>query len=120
MPRKTKEERSKYSKEYYITNKEKVAVRTKHRRKNTQARNREYIDNYLSTHPCVDCGYSNIRALDFDHVNGEKRMPVSCMVNLGYTLTAIQEEIAKCEVRCANCHRLITYERSRTTPLQTH
>ena len=43
--------------------------------------------------------------LDFDHVRGKKRKAVSRMIGEGYGLIAISEEMAKCEVRCANCHR---------------
>ena len=33
-------------------------------------------------------------------------MNVSQMVNQGYSIRAIQEEIDKCEVRCLECHHL--------------
>jgi hypothetical protein len=43
--------------------------------------------------------------LDFDHVLGMKVMVISRMVANGGSLGALQEEIAKCVSRCANCHR---------------
>jgi hypothetical protein len=43
--------------------------------------------------------------LDFDHVSGMKLMGISRMVANGGSLEALQEEIAKCVSRCANCHR---------------
>jgi len=43
--------------------------------------------------------------LDFDHVSGIKVMGISRMVANGGSLEALQEEIAKCVSRCANCHR---------------
>ena len=60
---------------------------------------------------CKDCGESNPLVLDFDHVRGKKIMCISNMVRNSYSIETIQKEIDKCEVRCANCHRLITYKR---------
>jgi hypothetical protein len=61
-------------------------------------------------HPCVDCGESNPVVLEFDHVRGRKRMAVANMARQGYSIGAIEEEIAKCQVRCANCHRIKTHK----------
>lgn len=75
--------------------------------------NRAQVDAYLATHACVDCGEGDIRLLEFDHVRGEKLGDVSTMVNTGRSWRMIETEIAKCEVRCANCHRRVTHERRR-------
>jgi hypothetical protein len=68
------------------------------------------IRDYLTSHPCVDCGESDPVALDFDHLR-DKRYDVSTMVHNGYPWARILEEIAKCEVRCANDHRRATHQR---------
>jgi len=60
---------------------------------------------------CVDCGSSDIRVLEFDHVRGTKIASVSSMVRRGRALSIIQAEIAKCDVRCRNCHAIVTIER---------
>ena len=70
---------------------------------------REYVWNYLSTHPCVQCGESNPVVLEFHHEHS-KEYPVSLMINGGYPIAKIQVEIDKCQVLCANCHRKITME----------
>lgn len=72
---------------------------------------RDYVVNYLREHPCVDCGLSDLRVLEFDHVRGEKVDGVARLVRQAYRLEAIIAEIEKCEVRCRNCHTIKTYER---------
>jgi hypothetical protein len=61
---------------------------------------------YLSTHACVDCGESDPVVLDFDHIDkGNKSASVADMLKDRRSWSTIEIEIAKCEVRCANCHR---------------
>lgn len=64
-----------------------------------------FLVDYLRSHPCIDCGESDIRCLDFDHVRGLKFKNVSIMKAQTYSLSNLKLEIEKCEVRCANCHR---------------
>jgi hypothetical protein len=45
--------------------------------------------------------------MDFDHVRGEKKFNVAHFIYTG-SYQAVQDEIAKCEVVCSNCHRLRT------------
>lgn len=78
------------------------------RAKKYQDRNRTLIDAAKAT-GCVDCGERDERCLDLDHVRGTKVKNVSEM--LGCSVPRLLEEIAKCEVRCANCHRKRTVER---------
>ena len=60
---------------------------------------------YLKAHPCVDCGERDLIVLEFDHVRGKKMYKVSELARGEYSLKKLQEEVSKCEVRCANCHR---------------
>lgn len=60
---------------------------------------------YLATHPCVDCGEDDIIVLQFDHRDpAEKKYDISWMLKWQKTWNLIEAEIAKCDVRCANCH----------------
>lgn len=64
---------------------------------------------YLLEHPCVDCSNSDPRVLEFDHRDELlKKHNISEM--FGWSWVAIQKEIDKCDVRCANCHRIRTQE----------
>jgi hypothetical protein len=66
--------------------------------------NRAKMLAYLALHPCVDCGEADVVCLEFDHVRGRKVRSVALMVNT-HEWAVVEKEIAKCEVRCANCHR---------------
>jgi hypothetical protein len=68
-------------------------------------RNRRFVDAYKQAMGCQDCGITNPVVLDFDH-RRDKRSRVSSMRAQGWSLMTIIREIEKCEVRCANCHRI--------------
>lgn len=55
--------------------------------------------------PCADCGgvFPPV-CMDFDHVRGEKLCNVAKMGT--YAWSRVLEEIAKCDLVCANCHRI--------------
>jgi hypothetical protein len=75
-----------------------------------RTRNRKGLLSYLRQHPCVDCREADTRVLEFDHVRGKKENNISNLVREGWSWQRILSEIAKCEVRCANCHRRKTAE----------
>ena len=63
---------------------------------------------------CVDCGYNeHAVALQFDHINDDKKASVSNLIRSDYAWSTILKEIKKCEVRCSNCHAVITSRRKR-------
>jgi hypothetical protein len=92
-------------KAWYKLNGEQHRKNTAVRNKILRERNRIYVYDYISQHPCVDCGESDPPTLDFDHVRGEKKYNISKMIYESHSIESIDAEIAKCEVRCANCHR---------------
>lgn len=67
---------------------------------------RAYIWSYLTKHPCVDCGETDSIVLEFDHISS-KNNDIASLIRMG-ALEQAKEEIKKCQVRCANCHRRIT------------
>ena len=70
---------------------------------------KQYVWDYLSTNPCIQCGESDPRVLEFHH-RGDKDKDVAYFVGGGWSVGRIQEEIDKCDVLCANCHRKLTVE----------
>ena len=101
-------DRKEYFKQLYQDNKE--AYKESNRR-NKRVRTDENIawrNDYLAEHPCVDCGESDSRVLQFDHVRGKKSMALSRMWTTGYALERCKKEVEKCDVRCANCHAIRT------------
>lgn len=68
-------------------------------------RARRFLWQYLTEHPCVECGERDPVVLEFDHVRGDKRADVGYLVGTGGSLRSLIEEVEKCDVRCANCHR---------------
>ena len=72
-------------------------------------RNSQFVWNYLEKHSCVDCGESNPVVLEFDHRDvSTKVSTISDMIAGSYSIERIKFEIEKCDVRCANCHRIRT------------
>jgi hypothetical protein len=58
--------------------------------------------------PCADCGVKYPPpVMEFDHrVPEDKVLPVATMVSTCYSLDAVLKEIEKCDLVCANCHRM--------------
>lgn len=97
-----REKRRAWERSYYARNKEKFASKQykKYRL------NRDWIIAYKLKHPCVDCGETDPIVLDFDHRDPKTKLKgVATLVVCGIALQRVIEEVAKCDVRCANCHR---------------
>jgi len=97
---------SKVSKQHYKNNKQSYLERARGRDVLVTEDNQRRLAEYLSHHPCVDCGETDVRVLEFDHVHGKKSNDISRMMSIGCSWSTIEAEIAKCDVRCANCHRI--------------
>ena len=117
-PEKQREYHRNYMRRRYANNPDAYAAHkelTKVNRNKTRDRLRAWISAYLDEHPCVDCGESDRIVLEFDHISNDKLANVADMVGQARPLQAVIAEVAKCQVRCANCHRRLTYQRARAT-----
>jgi CDGSH-type Zn-finger protein len=99
MPYKDPERQKQAQHENYLRNKEKYYQGTVDRRK----RNKKYVDDIKRNSICK-CGESRIECLDFHH-RYDKKYRVTIIRKDSYSLQTIDEEIDKCDIICANCHR---------------
>lgn len=69
----------------------------------------------LNRSRCADCSNADPRVLEFDHLpQYEKRLEISKLIGGGYSWEAVEDEIKKCDIVCANCHHIRTAERAGT------
>jgi hypothetical protein len=102
--------RSAYGKVHYEKNREKYTSRTRARRHRERDSYWSWLMNYLTSHPCVDCGQTNPVVLQFDHRDRSTKVSTIGAMLKRASWTTLLTEVAKCDVRCANCHRLRTAE----------
>lgn len=94
------------SNDWYKANKEAHIENVRQNRIGYRKAARTYVMEYLSAHPCSQCGERDPRVLEFHHV-GQKKNEVSRLIGRG-SLEAVKREIEQCVVVCANCHRKLT------------
>ena len=92
-----------YRAQHYDINKEKYVAKARVWSDN-EAKN---FFTWLSDKSCIDCGISDIRVLEFDHVRGVKAGNISKMLG-AVSRERLLEELEKCDIVCANCHRIRT------------
>lgn len=101
----------KYAREHYLKHKAEYKARSVRSNQVRREIAREWVCNLLNSSCCVDCGEDDPIVLEFDHIDpSDKNYGVSNMVRNGMSVESIADEIAKCEIRCANCHRRRTSE----------
>jgi hypothetical protein len=104
--------KAEYNRAWYQRNKERHKGVTAAARKKTRAANRALV-NEAKSRPCADCGHRYPPCvMDFDHVRGTKVGNIARMKQ-NMVPYAVLEEIEKCDVVCANCRRLRSFNRQR-------
>lgn len=85
---------------------------------NKRAKRRELLSRIKLERGCARCGYNeHPAALDFNHLD-----PTEKAFRISSDVTSLEKtllEIEKCEVLCANCHRIHTYEQNHYTKRNT-
>ena len=98
----------------YLSNKQRIAERHKlnqsdhnQYKKEKRSEIKAWLKELKEQIPCADCKESYpCYVMEFDHVRGEKWATITHLVQQGYAKIAIEKEIQKCDLVCANCHRL--------------
>ncbi len=104
-----KEHRKTYREEHYRKYHDEYLVRAKLYREKIRKEYRDGMTEYLRDKSCEVCGESDTVVLEFDHIDRTtKSFGVSQAVRLGRRWNLVLEEIKKCRIVCANCHKRIT------------
>jgi len=94
-PEKIKASKEKYKKQYY--------------------QRKRWIDRIKTSKGCAHCGYSdNAVALDFDHIDPSTKEFLIPRFLCRSNLKRLFKEIRKCQILCANCHRIHSNQQWRT------
>ncbi|MAH42137.1 hypothetical protein CL614_00160 [archaeon] len=106
---KNKERRKKYKAEWHQKNKERRNAENKKRREEF----REWYFSLKRGKKCEICGYDkHFSALDFHHKNAElKESSIADLITKTTNKQKILEEVEKCIIVCANCHRELHYNK---------
>lgn len=60
---------------------------------------------------CIKCGFDHVAALDFHHRDpGQKIDTIGNLKWAGVSKETFQKELDKCDIICANCHRILHWE----------
>ncbi len=107
MPYKNIEDERKYQREHYQRNRLLYLKRARENNKKYYLRNKKFIKRVKSIFGCSRCGYKeHPDALDFHHPNKDKEKSLASYAKDGVSLEFIKNEIRKCVLLCANCHRV--------------
>ena len=100
--------RKDYYKKYYQNNKKRCISKVSKRKKKL----RDWLTEFKSKKSCIDCKqvFECPEVLEFDHTGTDKRANVSSLTTK-VSQEILEKEIAKCELVCANCHRIRTWNR---------
>lgn len=98
-----------YGRRHYEANRARYIEQARVQKKRLREERTRYLIGYFKLHPCTDCGESNPVVLEFDHLRDKKFVIAGELDRKPWKV--ILEEIEKCEVVCANCHRIRTADR---------
>ncbi len=111
--KRSKDGRSSWCRACFKTNWEKQYYEHHDRYRNSHNESREKLREqnarkvfeYLTNHPCINCGESDPIVLEFDHRNRNDKIESVSILIRNSSWERIELEIQKCDVLCANCHR---------------
>jgi hypothetical protein len=95
--------RAAYKQEHYAASRTRYICKAQRRKRAVAIERAAYLVAFFREHPCVDCGETDPLVLEFDHL-GDKEFGIAQGLR-DRNWEGVLDEIAKCEVVCANCHR---------------
>jgi hypothetical protein len=111
-PKIKKAKHAEYSREHYLRNQTETKAKTKETKSKLKA---EWYA-FKATLKCTHCGFFHIAALDFHHEDpSTKEGNIHDFISNGQFAKAY-EEIKKCIVLCANCHRIHHHDDKKKKP----
>jgi hypothetical protein len=100
---------SDYHRQHYLANKQRYIDQAAATKRRARLERTLLLIEYFKDHPCVDCGETDPVVLEFDHVADKEFEVARNFAERSWQ--SILDEIEKCEVVCANCHRRRTAAR---------
>jgi len=95
-----------YANTYYKKNKEAVIAASKESAK----RYKDQWRDYKATLACIKCGQNHPATLDFHHIDRSTKEDSVNRLIKNRAFKRAMEEVKKCVVLCANCHRIHHHE----------
>ena len=103
------EDRSAYGKQHYLANRQRYIDQARAQKQRLALERTRYLIEFFVTHPCADCGEQDPVVLEFDHLRDKSFAIGPALSRRNWQ--SILDEMEKCEVVCANCHRRRTARR---------
>lgn len=105
MPYRNPDAQRRASRRHYERNRAQRIADAVESKRRLHQRNARLVYEYLLDHPCIVCAEPDPVVLQFDHRDPEtKEANISDLVRKGVALGRLAAEMAKCDVRCGNCH----------------
>jgi transcription elongation factor Elf1 len=96
-------------KDWYTRNSETKRLKSKQYREEVAS----WFQELKKTMKCHVCGENHIACLDFHHKDPTKKDFNISQIIYRVSKETLLEEIAKCDILCANCHRKFHYEQTK-------
>jgi hypothetical protein len=106
-----KECKREIDKELYVSNHLDRKRKIRNRQNKIKINLKELLTDIKKKSKCAICGESRWWVLDFHHIR-DKKFEVSSLPKRGCSLKMFKEEIDKCIIICANCHRDLHFKES--------
>jgi hypothetical protein len=105
--------KSEYNREWYLLNNHKHKARVNAAKRLGRARLKKILRRLRTLYRCMDCKQRHPwYVMEFDHVPGRGEKLPRNVLAIVTTRKALAEELAKCDLVCANCHKIRTFTRN--------